>query len=128
MGPLIPLLWTSGDVCPGFQSQSGSLFACFLACVILRFTSRVTSANRVQALVEVWVGAGLETTTVCAASTALQPYLNKFSFEFFTIHVSVRLSDRSEVTQHKINFVKICSQWGLNSQPPDHHSHALPLC
>ena len=26
--------------------------------------------------------------------------------EFFTIHVSVRLSDRSAVTQHKINFVK----------------------
>ena len=47
---------------------------------------------------------------------------------FFTIHVSVRLSDRSEVTQHKINFVKKCSQWGLNSQPPDHQSHALPLC
>ena len=26
MGPLIPLFWTSGDVCPGFQSQGGSLF------------------------------------------------------------------------------------------------------
>ena len=23
LGPLIPLLWTSGDVCPGFQSQGG---------------------------------------------------------------------------------------------------------
>ena len=23
MGPLISLFWTSGDVCPGFQSQSG---------------------------------------------------------------------------------------------------------
>ena len=29
MGPLIPLFWTSGDVCPGCQSQSGSL-ACML--------------------------------------------------------------------------------------------------
>ena len=38
MGILIPLFWTSGDVCPGFQSQGGSL-ACFLACVIPRFTS-----------------------------------------------------------------------------------------
>ena len=47
--------------------------------------------------------------------------------EFFTIHVSVRLSDRSEVTQHKINFVKNCPQCGLNSQPSDHQSHALPL-
>ena len=25
MGPLIPLVWTSGDFCPGFQSQGGSL-------------------------------------------------------------------------------------------------------
>ena len=48
--------------------------------------------------------------------------------EFFTIHVSVRLSDRFEVTQHKINFVKKYSQWGLNSQPADHQSHPLPLC
>ena len=24
------------------------------------------------------------------------------------------------------NFVKKCPQWGLNSQPPDHQSHALP--
>ena len=26
----------------------------------------------------------------------------------------------SKVTQHKINFVKNCPQWNLNSQPPDH--------
>ena len=50
----------------------------------------------------------------------------KCLFEFFTIHVSVRLSDRSEVTQNKINFVKNCPQWGLNSQPPDHQANALP--
>ena len=25
VGPLIPLLWTSGDLCPGFQRQGGSL-------------------------------------------------------------------------------------------------------
>ena len=30
VGPLIPLFWTSGDVCPGFHSQGGSLFAFFL--------------------------------------------------------------------------------------------------
>ena len=40
--------------------------------------------------------------------------------------ISVRLSDRSEVTQHKINFVKKLPQWDLNPQPPDHQSHALP--
>ena len=47
------------------------------------------------------------------------------SFAFFTIHISVRLSDRSKIIQHKINFVKNCSQWGLNSQPLDHQSGVL---
>ena len=45
--------------------------------------------------------------------------------EFFTIRISVRLSDRFKVTQNKINFVKNYPQWGLNSQPPDHQSNAL---
>ena len=40
--------------------------------------------------------------------------------------ISVRLSDSSEVTQNKINLVKNCPQWGLNSQPPDHQFYALP--
>ena len=47
MGPLIPLFWTSGDVCPGFQSKGGSL-VCFLTCVILRFTSGVTPADCIE--------------------------------------------------------------------------------
>ena len=47
VGPLIPLFWTSGDVCPGFQSQGGSL-ACFLTCVILRFTSDATPADCIE--------------------------------------------------------------------------------
>ena len=81
MGPLIPLFRTFGDICPGFQSKDGSL-ACFLACVILKFTSGVTPADCIevsmaaeafwsmylqacpQALVE---GSGLEPTTVHAA-------------------------------------------------------------
>ena len=46
------------------------------------------------------------------------------TIEFFTIHISVRLSDRSKVTQNKINLIKNC-QWGLNSQPLDHQSGAL---
>ena len=46
--------------------------------------------------------------------------------EFFMIRISVRLSDRSKVTQHKMNFIKNCPQWGLNSQPPDHQSGGLP--
>ena len=40
--------------------------------------------------------------------------------------ISVRLSDRSKVTQNKINVVKNCPQWSLNPQPLDHHSNALP--
>ena len=55
--------------------------------------------------------------------------LSLLTFEFFTLGLfdafSVRLSDRSKVTQNKINFVKNCPQWDLNSQPPDHQSHAL---
>ena len=39
--------------------------------------------------------------------------------------ISVRLSDRSEVTQHKINFVKTYPQWGLNPWPPNHRSNVL---
>ena len=31
MGPLISLFWTSGDVCPGFQSQGG--LTCMLSCL-----------------------------------------------------------------------------------------------
>ena len=41
-------------------------------------------------------------------------------------HISVRSSDRFKVMQNKINFIKNYPQWGLNSQPPDHQSHALP--
>ena len=50
----------------------------------------------------------------------LQEIPSKYWIEFFTIRISVRLSNRSKVIQNKINFVKNCSQWGLNSQPPDH--------
>ena len=47
VGSLIPLFGTSSDVCPGFQCQGGSL-ACFLACVILRFTSGATPADSIE--------------------------------------------------------------------------------
>ena len=51
--------------------------------------------------------------------------------EFFTIGLSdAFLSDylTVQVTQNKINFLKNCPQWGLNSQPPHLQSRALPLC
>ena len=41
---LIPLFWASSDVCNGFESQGG-FFACFLACMILRFNSCVRPAQ-----------------------------------------------------------------------------------
>ena len=47
------------------------------------------------------------------------------SIEFFMIRISVRLSDRSKVTQNKISFAKNLPHWCLNSQPPDHQPHAL---
>ena len=43
-GHWYPCFWTSGDECPGSQCQGRSL-ACFLTCVILRFTSGVTPAD-----------------------------------------------------------------------------------
>ena len=52
--------------------------------------------------------------------------LSPHSFEFFTISISVRLSDRSKVTQYKINFVNNCPQWGSNPQSLDNHSNSLP--
>ena len=39
-----PCFGTSGDVCPGLQSQGGSL-ACFLACMILTFATGATPAH-----------------------------------------------------------------------------------
>ena len=49
MGPLIPLFRTSGDVCPGFQSQGG--LACMLSCLalFLRYTSGATPADLLMA-------------------------------------------------------------------------------
>ena len=49
MGPLIPLFWTSGDICPGFQSQGGSLLHAFsLTSVILIVTSDVIPADCIE--------------------------------------------------------------------------------
>ena len=52
VGPLISLLWTSGDIWPGFQSQVGSLTCLLLSPVcngFLRFNSGVTPANLLAA-------------------------------------------------------------------------------
>ena len=52
MGPLIPLLWISGGIYPGFQSQVDFLLTRFLACLLfVRFTSGATPANLLMAIV-----------------------------------------------------------------------------
>ena len=51
MWPLIPLFWTSGDVCPGFQSQGGFPQLCASSPahnIFLRFTSGVTPADCIE--------------------------------------------------------------------------------
>ena len=57
-------------------------------------------------------------------------FLLKFCVSNWVFHVRrfcqiIWLSDRFKVTQNKINFVKNCPQWDLNSQPSDHDSNAL---
>ena len=49
VGPLIPLFWTSGDVCPGFQSQGRFLTCTLFACMLfLRFTSGATPTDCIE--------------------------------------------------------------------------------
>ena len=48
------------------------------------------------------------------------------TIEFFTIGVSVRLSDRSLHREEQKNFVKNCPQWGLKPGPLDLQANALP--
>ena len=49
------------------------------------------------------------------------------SYEFFTIGVSVRLSDRSlHREEQKKKFIKNCPQWGLKPGPADLQANALP--
>ena len=50
--PLMPLFWTSGDACPGFESQGGSphLLASLPVCNgFLRFTPGATPADLLAA-------------------------------------------------------------------------------
>ena len=48
------------------------------------------------------------------------------TFEFFTIGVSVRLSDRSLHREEQKKIVKNCPEWGLKPGPPDLQANALP--
>ena len=48
------------------------------------------------------------------------------TIEFFTIGVSVRLSDRSLHSEEQKRFVKNCPQYGLKPGPPNHQANALP--
>ena len=70
--------------------------------------------------------------TTCSISISSTQDCACFVYPIWVFHdkeiwrTSVRLSDRSKVTQNKINFVKNWPQWGWNPQPLDHHSNALP--
>ena len=69
----------------------------------------------------------LKTTYVFTLRCFLWRFAHNWVFHYRPVwRISVRLSDRSEVTQHKINFVKNFPQWDLNSHPSDHQFHALP--
>ena len=48
------------------------------------------------------------------------------AFEFFTIGVSVRLSERSLHREEQKTFVKNCPQWGLKPGPLNPEVNALP--
>ena len=49
-----------------------------------------------------------------------------YTIEFFTISISVRLSDRFLHGEEQKKFVKNCPQWGLKPGPPDLEANALP--
>ena len=49
------------------------------------------------------------------------------AIEFFTIGVSVRLSDRSLHREDQKKFIKNCPEWGLKPGPPDLQANALPI-
>ena len=68
----------------------------------------------------------IDSTTVFSTLNGHLKAFYVLKFEFFTIGVSVRLSDRFNVTQNKINFVKNCPQWGWKPGPPDLQASALP--
>ena len=75
-----------------------------------------------ETLQALWNIYSFKTSLNCKEKNLIQVFLDKEIWR-----ISVRLSDRSEVTQHKINFPKNCPQKGLNQQPPDHHSNGLPM-
>ena len=46
--------------------------------------------------------------------------------EFFTIGISVRLSDRSLYREEQKKIHQNCPEWGLKPGPPDLQANALP--
>ena len=106
---------TSGE--PGTREQN-----CMFSRVCKRFALLNYSCNNYFAFFK----QKHETTRTLSCSGFLIVFENNWVFhDKHFRRISVRLSDRSKVTQNKINFIKNCPQWGLNSQPPDHQSHAL---
>ena len=86
MGPLIPLFWTSGDVCPGLQNQGESL-VCLLTCVILRFTSGATPADCIE------------------VSMAAKPFPSGFSLGFQLLYEITKLKHKTTRSEDFDNLV-----------------------
>ena len=97
-GSLIPLFWTSGDICPGFQSQGG--FSCLHALLptcneFIRFTPGTTVDFLVASMVaELFQSTYLHTSiggaqvqdqacclTACDKTSALPIDLNRLSYD-----------------------------------------------
>ena len=68
----------------------------------------------------------LSTNYACFLTSLQKKVKIDLSIQFFTIGVSVRLSDRSLHREEQKNFVKNCPQWGLKPGPPDLQANVLP--
>ena len=66
------------------------------------------------------------TYILCQSNTSKDLQVESGKVEFFTIGVSVRLSDWSLHRAEQKNFTKNCLQWGLKPGPLDLQANALP--
>ena len=109
--PLIPLVWTSGDVCPWFQIQGGSHCLCTLSPVhngIVRFTSGATPADLLAASM---------TAEQFSSTYFLTPVVLQYiSYPFLKDHLWYMISDHQFIPVHQkvslyLPYSKDCFLW-----------------
>ena len=125
VGPLIPLFWTSSDICPGFQRQSPHLHTLSPVCNgFLRFTSGATPAYLLMASMAVdaflskqetlylripktqkMKTTGREGERFFAHHTDLQNIQIKINFEFSSCRFGTRISWRRTILSEKRSFL-----------------------